>query len=113
VIYHLLTRAEWSAAIRAGSYAPPSLGAEGFIHCSTLVQLAATANRDLVALCIEQSRLRALVRYEPPPQVSDARSKERFPHLYGALNTDAVIRVVDFPCAADGSFALPADFAGR
>jgi uncharacterized protein (DUF952 family) len=119
VIYHLVTRQQWSAARRAGSYAPPSLAAEGFIHCSTLEQLAATANafyrgnRDLVVLCIEESRLGVRLRFEPPADASDARASERFPHLYGPLNPGAVGRVIDFPCADDGTFTLPATLAGR
>jgi uncharacterized protein (DUF952 family) len=119
VIYHLVTREEWSAATRAGSYAPPSLAAEGFIHCSTLGQLVATANaffrdnRDLVVLCIEESRLGAPLRFETPADASDARALERFPHLYGPLDPGVVARVVDFPCTADGTFKLPAALAGR
>jgi uncharacterized protein (DUF952 family) len=119
VIYHLLAREQWAAAARARSYAPPSLAAEGFIHCSTLEQLAATANdffrgtRNLVVLCIEESRLSALLRFETPAGASDARAGERFPHLYGPLNLDAVGRVIDFPCAADGTFELPGELAGR
>jgi uncharacterized protein (DUF952 family) len=119
VIYHLVARDQWSAAARAGCYAPPTLAAEGFIHCSTLAQLAATANafyrgkRDLVVLCIEESRLGARLRYEPSADASDARLCERFPHLYGPLSPDAVGRVIDFPCAADGTFTLPASLSGR
>jgi uncharacterized protein (DUF952 family) len=119
VIYHLVAREEWSAATHAGSYAPPSLAAEGFIHCSTLAQLAATANaifqgnHDLVVLCIEESRLSARLRFEPPADASDARAGELFPHLYGPLNPGAVRRAIDFPCAADGTFTLPAALAGR
>ncbi len=119
MIYHLVARQEWSAATRAGSYEPPSLAAEGFIHCSTLEQLAVTANaffrgnRDLVVLCIEESRLCARLRFEQPADASDARAFERFPHLYGPLNPGAVGRVIDFPCADDGTFTLPAALAGR
>jgi uncharacterized protein (DUF952 family) len=119
VIYHLVARDGWAVAMRAGSYAPPSLALEGFIHCSTLAQLVATANavfrgnRDLVVLCIEESRLRARLRFESPADASDPRAHGRFPHLYGALNAGAVTMVIDFPCGADGTFTLPAALAGR
>lgn len=119
MIYHLVIRSQWSAVGRAKTYAPPSLAAEGFIHCSTLDQLAPTANAlfrgvdDLVVLCIDEARLRAPLRFEYPANAADARSGERFPHLYGPLNAEAVTATVDFPCSADGTFTTPAELAGR
>lgn len=49
-------------------------------------------------------RLEAPLRYE----TSDGES---FPHLYGALNPDAVVAVVPFVEEADG-FAVPAGVPG-
>jgi len=116
IILHITTAAAWDAARAAGSYQPASLVDEGFIHCSTPAQAAGTANRyfhgrtDLVLLCIDDARI-ADLRYEPPVTSGaalDPRDRERFPHVYGSLALDAVIRVVAFPCDHDGGFRLPA-----
>jgi uncharacterized protein (DUF952 family) len=45
----------------------------------------------LVLLTIDIERLRSELRYEAPPG-----SDELFPHIYGPLDTDAVIRVEPF-----------------
>jgi uncharacterized protein (DUF952 family) len=124
-ILHITTQAEWDAAIAAGSYRPASLEDEGFIHCSTPAQAAGTANRyfrgrtDLVLLCIDPTRVTSEVRHEPPRVSGGAQdlrvhegSTERFPHIYGPLDLDAVVRVVPFPCDRDGGFALPAGAGG-
>jgi uncharacterized protein (DUF952 family) len=113
MILHIVGESEWVKAVGRGSYAPPSLAAEGFIHCSTLAQVIGTANRfyrgqnELVVLCIEEERLGVELRYEAPAEAGDERARETFPHLYGELNVDAVVRVVELPCEADGSFRLP------
>lgn len=116
-ILHITTRADWNAAQATDSYRPPSLAHEGFIHCSTQAQVIATANKyfrgrtDLLLLCIDESRVAAEIRYEPPQTIGnlpDPRAGERFPHVYGPLALDAVVRVVPLPCDRDGGFTLPA-----
>jgi len=113
MIAHIVKRSEWELAVGKGTYAAASLRAEGFIHCSTLAQVIDTANRfyrgqdDLVVLCIEESRLNAELKYEPPTMQHDEPAGALFPHLYGELNVDAVVQVVALPCEADGSFRLP------
>jgi uncharacterized protein (DUF952 family) len=62
---------------------------------------------DLVLLAIDQRIVRAELRYEPAASSGHAGPGDRFPHLYGALNLDAVIGVAEFPPNADGSFELP------
>jgi uncharacterized protein (DUF952 family) len=110
MIVHIVKRSEWEHAVERGTYAPASLRAEGFIHCSTPAQAIETANRfyrgqkDLIVVHIDESRLKAELRYEAASKPHGEAAGELFPHLYGELNVDAAVRVVELPCAADGSF---------
>ncbi len=118
LILHITERAAWQAAQAAGEYRAPSLAAQGFIHCATAAQVIAVADAfyrgqaGLVLLGIDPARLAADLRWEPPdpPAGSPAPAAapgERFPHLYGPLNLEAVVRVDDFPPGPDGRFTLP------
>ena len=113
MIFHIAVHADWEAARRSGNYAPPSLEMDGFIHCSTRAQIIDTANlfyrgrTDLTLLSIDESLLTPPLRYEAPASPNDARGASRFPHIYGSLNLEAVTSADQFPCSADGSFALP------
>ncbi len=106
-IYHLLAQVDWDRARAAGTYAPASLIAEGFIHCSTLAQLAAVAERyfagrgDILILRIDPARLSAPVRYEP------SEPGQLFPHLYGALELEAVVESRRLTFDSAGHAQLP------
>jgi uncharacterized protein (DUF952 family) len=114
-ILHITTRGDWDEAARVKSYTPCSLETDGFIHCSTVAQTLETANRfyhgqeDLVVLCIDEQRVGAVIKYEGPACEGDTRASSQFPHIYGPLDVDAVTRVVELPCRADGSFDMPRD----
>lgn len=105
-ILHITTQAEWQAALEAGSYAPASLEAEGFIHCSRPEQVARVANvfyagqPDLLLLHIDPERLAAELRWE-------AADGDEFPHIYGRLNLEAVTGVEDFLPDEAGEFHFP------
>jgi uncharacterized protein (DUF952 family) len=66
-----------------------------------------------VILVVDPSRLKADLKYEAPahPSISDSApsAENQFPHLYGPLNFDAVIAVVDFPAGEGGKFELPGE----
>jgi uncharacterized protein (DUF952 family) len=111
-IYHIATRADWERARRDGEYttstAGRTLAEEGFIHASHAAQVAGVANMfyrglpdDLVVLVIDTSRVRAPIRCEDVPG-ADAP----FPHIYGPLNTDAVLAVRPLPAGPDGEFTF-------
>ncbi len=119
MIVHIVKRSEWADGVARGTYAPASLRAEGFIHCSTIAQVVDTANRfyrgqhGLVVLCIDESRLKAELKHEASATAHGEAAGEMFPHLYGELNVDAVARVVELPSEADGSFRLPSALRDR
>lgn len=109
MILHIASKAEWHKAIDSGSYQPPSLKSAGFVHCSTAQQVIAVANSNfrgkagLVLLCIDPSRLKASVKYE-----NLEGGTSLFPHIYGPVNTGAVVEILDFAVQSDGTFQLPA-----
>ena len=108
IILHIAQRDAWDKAKASRSYQGDTLELEGYIHCSTSAQLIPVANRlfrgrtDLVLLCIDRSQVKAEIRDE-----NLEGGSKLFPHIYGPLNTDAVIDVFDFPPQADGCFVLP------
>jgi uncharacterized protein (DUF952 family) len=110
-LYHIIGRDDWAESQRLGRCAPDGYAIEGFIHLSQGDQLLRPANLlyrgrdDLILLRIDPDRLRAELLYE----LGSHGENEMFPHLYGALNLDAVIGTTPFPPNPDGSFDLPAD----
>lgn len=110
MLYHLAARAEWESALAAGSYRRStldrSLEEEGYIHCSFAAQVQGVADRyyrgrpDIVLLTIDPARLTA------PTQVEDLGSGEAYPHVYGPLDVDAVVRVDEVPLGVDGRLAV-------
>jgi uncharacterized protein (DUF952 family) len=111
-IYHVTSDADWRAALPTGHYRWSTRGRSlddvGFIHCSYAEQVTRVANaiylgvHGLVLLVIDPSRLTSPVRDEAPD-----KSEETFPHIYGPLNTHAVVEVRPFEPSHDGSFELP------
>jgi uncharacterized protein (DUF952 family) len=91
-IYHLVPAADWSKQ-PAGPYRAASLDSEGFIHCSNHDQVARVANLfyaaqgEMVVLCIAAELLTSPLRDD------DIGTGERFPHVYGLINREAIVEV--------------------
>jgi uncharacterized protein (DUF952 family) len=116
MIYHITSRAAWNEAQDRGEYRTESLETEGFIHCSTEEQVVPVAQKfyagqhDLLLLVIEPALLESDLKWEPPsegtppPGVSEG---DLFPHIYGPINLDAVVKVFDLEISPDGKYSLP------
>lgn len=90
-------------------YAPPSLEAEGFVHCSTVDQVAGTARlffagtEDLLLLVIDPRRLgEAEVRWE-----DTYGTGREFPHVHGPVPRDAIVEVRPYPPGRGGRWSRP------
>jgi uncharacterized protein (DUF952 family) len=115
MILHITTQKEWEKAKTSGEYTAPSLKSDGFIHCSTIKQTVDTANiffkgqNGLVLLCIDEDKLKSECKNEDPAGGGkhDPGVGNLFPHIYGPINTSAVMKIVDFPTNEKGFFVLP------
>jgi len=86
---------------------------KGFIHCSRPEQVVSVANEfyskqsGLVLLWIDPGKVNAEIRWEAAvglPLAENQPPADVFPHIYGALNPDAVISVSGFSPDDDGVF---------
>jgi uncharacterized protein (DUF952 family) len=116
LIFHITSRKEWESAQAKGEYVAESLAAEGFIHCSTLVQVLPVAEKfykgqsGLVLLAIEPALLTSTLKWEPPSGGTPPPGVpigDPFPHIHGPINLDAVVKVINLESTPDGTFNLP------
>lgn len=101
LIYKILRPSEWAEFEAAGAFeGSPDDRRDGFIHCSSRDQLAATATRifsdepQLVVATLSADSLGDAVRWEP------SSTGALFPHVYGPLPRAAVVAVHDVAGAA-------------
>jgi uncharacterized protein (DUF952 family) len=104
----MLPEAAWEAVPPAGAYRAETLASEGFIHCTAEpAMLQTVANSfyrnqpgDWLILAVDLDKVAAEVRWE-------AADGHLFPHIYGPIEADAVVKVVPFPRGEDGAYVLP------
>jgi uncharacterized protein (DUF952 family) len=103
LIVHIVSQADWQAVQSLDEYQAISLKEEGFIHFSRPEQVIGTANlyylgqQDLLLLWVDRQKVVSDLRWE-------SSHGEIYPHLYGPLNIDAIVRIDAFPPDADGVF---------
>ncbi|MBY0599003.1 DUF952 domain-containing protein [Bacillus bingmayongensis] len=95
MITKVMRKREWEVGKAKGEIIEASLQQEGFIHCSFLEQSLQVAEKhfrtemEVVLLVIDPSLVDAEIKYEL------ASNGQNYPHIYGAVNVDAVVNVVE------------------
>ncbi|MDK2982020.1 MAG: hypothetical protein PWQ55_2367 [Chloroflexota bacterium] len=94
IILHITNKKTWAEAREAGIYRGDTLDKDGFIHCCQPAQVDQVLKQwfpdatDLLVLEVETDALQAELVYE-----NLEGGQELFPHIYGALNLEAVVNV--------------------
>lgn len=112
-IFHIATRTDWDAAASSGRYTTSTRGRtlaeEGFIHASRGDQWQGVRERyyadvtePLVLLVIDPELLTSPVLDEEVPG-----STETFPHVYGPIDTSAVVQVIALETPGPASEPAP------
>ena len=99
VIYKICCKSEWDRALSSGAYKGSSDDKrDGFIHFSAFDQVTTTLNKhfknqkNLLLLKVAIDRLDpSILKWEV------SRNGEKFPHLYGDLDLDAVVSIDELP----------------
>jgi uncharacterized protein (DUF952 family) len=104
ITYHLALVSEWNAQKDSEHYVPGAYEGDGFIHCTNgLDMLTEIANMfyknspdERTVLVLDIERIASDLRYDDEAQT--------FPHIYGPLNTSAVIGELQVNRIVDGTF---------
>ncbi|MGG3523487.1 DUF952 domain-containing protein [Bacillus pseudomycoides] len=108
MITKVMEKSEWEVAKAKGNIMEASLMQEGFIHCSFLEQSLQVAEKhfstemELVLLVINPSLVEVEIKYEL------ASNGQNYPHIYGTVNANAVVKVVELQ-KENGGYVLPVE----
>ncbi len=111
--YHLVPQKYFDALDPRADYVPESFAREGLIHCTDGAdEMARVANQFYrfnpephYYLYLDKACVHAPIRYEDAAKI--------YPHIYGALNRDAIVAVRVARRTADGTFLPPEPLTDR
>ena len=103
MIYKIIDRVTWKAAVEAGEFAGSGIDLkDGYIHFSTADQAQETADKhfsgqnDLLLVAIDDSQFGDELKWEP------SRGGNLFPHLHGVLKIEQAGSVTEIHQTKDG-----------
>jgi uncharacterized protein (DUF952 family) len=107
ITFHLVAQSYWESLDPRADYVPRDFAREGFIHCTSAAdEMARVANAFYrsdagphLFLYIDKARVHAPIRYDDV--------EECYPHIYGALNRDAIVAIRPARRQANGTFLPP------
>ncbi|MCB0349796.1 MAG: DUF952 domain-containing protein [Bdellovibrionales bacterium] len=106
MIYHITEKAQWLLAKVEGKLEHESLESEGFIHCCTealfpqVVDFHFKGWPSIYVLEIDEEKITSELKWEKVGGHS-------FPHIYGPIDVDSVVRGTEIFPNDEGIFEFP------
>lgn len=131
MILHLVTKSLWEQQANNKLFITESLAKEGFIHCTGdsngLLQVANRFYKHVIEACvaleIDPAKLTAPLKWEAPAHPAQQTNPAdtlptsvtnemgasnialtQFPHVYGPINREAIVRVIAIKRDQEGNF---------
>lgn len=108
LLFHVTSKNEYKQNSREIAYGFKEIEKIGFVPCVEFNQIINFSNKnfkdiynDMVVLCIDASRLKSEIKWE-----SNENSNIISPNVYGLINKDSIIDVVDLNKDIDGNFCM-------
>lgn len=107
IILHCLRESQWNKCRENIKYGEESIKACGYIHCSSIENFWRVAPNfenikvPLLLLCIDTNKVKANIKWE-----DEDNCGREYPHIYGELNLDSVVKVVPLLKNEQGNFIL-------
>lgn len=105
MIIYTATTNEWNKIKDKNEFVSDNYNNEGFIHCSYPKQTTKVLNKHyknekiIILLMIDENKLQSKCLFE------DLKNKgEKFPHVYGSINTNSIIKTLEVKPNKDGTF---------
>lgn len=111
VILHCIEKKKWEEVKHFDSFGKEQIELEGFIHCSPVEYFWRVAadfrsiEEELVLLCIETEKVNAIIKWEDGDNCGRA-----YPHVYGEINMNAVIDVLEYRKDNEGNYIKNPEF---
>jgi len=108
ILYHITDQTQWDKYQSETFYLPAAFLSDGFIHCSSAEQVLVMAKKyyadtpQLLLLKIDGELLNSEIRFE-----NLEGGVEKFPHIYGHLEKQALLGVATLCKDSGGNFFLP------
>ena len=107
ITYHMVPRQYFESHDATKSYLSKEFSRDGFIHCTDgefmvsgiAYNIFKNLNDELLVLFIDKSKIKAPVRYEDKENL--------YPHIYGSLNRDSIVKVTKMIRDQKGDWIFP------